>query len=169
MSGSSDLLQVGAYWVHLWLHTSEDPSAAMWDEAIATAGAIIERHNVSMRDYRGLVLSDGGAPNARQRSQLFDMYQRQAAKSAVLTTVLSNPIKRGVATALQWMNPSMRFYQPHQAREALRILDVEDRWDEIAAALDALQTKIPPVAALAIAKHAMRAAAQVSARPTKPL
>jgi hypothetical protein len=134
--------------VSLWLHTDVDPPRDEWDAAMGEFQAHMRATELPPERLRGLVFTDGAAPNARQRNQLRDLTQGARLKISVVTTVLSNPIKQGVATALQWMNPATAFFLPSQTREALAHLDLAGDlrvlWNE---ALD-LQRQLPPVETL---------------------
>lgn len=105
--------------VTVWLHTRVDPPPDQFDAALAELGRYRRQHSVLPARMRSLVVSDGGAPDSRQRSQLGAALDHAPSRMAVVTTALENPIKRGVATALSWLNPDIRFYQPKQLREAV--------------------------------------------------
>jgi hypothetical protein len=94
-------------------------------------------------------VSDGGAPNVSQRSRsLHEVQGGQPSKIAVVTTVLANPIKRGVATALSWVNPSIRFYEPSGVAKALQYLDIVDHASSVKTGLEKLELELGIVKAL---------------------
>jgi hypothetical protein len=128
----------------LWLHTAVDPPQPDWDRAVQQLREYAKSKGVPSWELRNLVVSDGGAPNARQRRQLFDAAEGRPHMLAVVTTVLNNPIKRGVATALQWLNPSVRFYHPAAYAEALAYLGLEAEKREIWAEFKHLEAQLGP-------------------------
>src|SRR4051794_37050397 len=102
----------------VWLHTAEDPSKARWTEACDRVGALVKT-GPSAR-ICSVIVTDGGAPNAAQRAQHVTQVERgRPVPSSVVTNAMSNPIKRGVATAISWVMPAIRFFNPDQAPEAL--------------------------------------------------
>src|SRR5687767_13691586 len=111
------ILKLSEMHLCLWLHPKEDPAQGEWLAAIRRMEAI-KASGIPVERMRNLVISDGGAPSTVQRKQLAAIWDGQHVKSAVLTTVLSNPIKRGVATAIAWINPQFGFYRPEQVNDA---------------------------------------------------
>ena len=146
------MVEVDGLTVSVWLHTNVDPPMPEWDEAIATIQSYMAEHATPLERLRGLVVSDGGAPNARQRKALqSDVHKDRRSKAVVLTPVLSNPLKRGIATAIQWVNPDFHFHQPHEVAAAMTWIDLPGRFDALYAALLVLQQRLPTVNALAMA------------------
>lgn len=131
----------------LWLHTSVDPAPEDWARGIELTLAAKKEHG--LRTLRQLVLSDGGAPNTAQRKQLSEqVHEGQPSKLAVVTSVLDNPVKRGIATALSWVNPSFRAVPVAGFREAFRHVDLESEIPAVLAIFRRLQEELPPVAVL---------------------
>jgi hypothetical protein len=60
-----------------------------------------------------------------------------------LSTVLSNRLKRGIATAVSWLNPNFRAYPPSEYRLALEHLDLEDHAQQVLAELVRLNRVVP--------------------------
>ncbi len=135
--------------VVFWLHTDEDPNPASWANGIATTLAIKKKVGDLAR-FRSLVVSDGGAPNASQRKELFEtVFDRRPHKLAVITDSLTNPLKRGVATAISWLNPEFKAVTSDRFREALRHVDLDGALVEVLAVFRGLQPEIAPVKTLA--------------------
>ena len=149
-----DFIKLGSHELALWLHTEVDPPQDEWERALAEYGTVFGRRGGE--DFRSLVVSDGGAPNLTQRSQFHDVHEGTAVKSSVITPALSNPLKRGVATALRWMNPRFAFYSPEQADRALQHLDLAGELAAVWGVLLKMERRLRP-------NRAMRMMAQTFA------
>jgi hypothetical protein len=132
----------GDYQVALWLHTTQDPPTDQWDAACVRIAELKKKQAGDISNVRVLVITDGGAPNASQRGQLFTDLLEGRAKSAVVTTVLSNRLKRGVATAIFWLNPNFKAFSPDQFAAALTHLDLVGHGPALIAALQQLQRSV---------------------------
>lgn len=148
MEMTVELVKLNGLNVTLWLHTEVDPPEKEWAPAMAS---LVERLKQSeLSDLRGFVISDGGAPNANQRAQLNRLYRGRPVKNSVVTPVLSHPIKRGIATALQWLNPSYAFFGPEGARTALEHVDLAGETAAVWAAYRTMQSRLRPIKALRV-------------------
>jgi hypothetical protein len=131
------------------MHTAASPPADEWrrfEELIRKAkgnqGIYIDRMRV-------LVISDGGAPNTHQRHVMQnEIYEGRPVRMALLTNSLGNPVKRGIARALTWMNPGMLICAPDDLGGALRHLNLSHDFDAVWARCIALQAQLPPVQTL---------------------
>jgi hypothetical protein len=134
--------RVGRLLVFIWLHTENDPTTDEWNAAFDWMDAQRAKETVStsLDDIRSLVISDGGAPGGVQRARMGRDYP---CKASVITTVLSNPIKRGIATALSWINPKFLFCEPTEAERALAHLDLAEQWPVLWPAFVELQSSLP--------------------------
>jgi len=137
-------LRVGRLIVFVWLHTKNDPSDGEWETAFEFMSTTRRREGVPFGDARSLVITDGGAPRSLQRARLREFPM----KSSVITTVLSDPIKRGIATAISWANPRFFFGGPNDAPRAAEHLDLGDQWDVLWQTFQDLQQALPPNQAL---------------------
>jgi hypothetical protein len=140
--------------VVLWLTSALDIPAAEFDECAAMTRKALRDHAVRPADMRSLVITDGGAPNAKQRKALAALANDEPTKSSVITTVLSNPIKRGIATALSWTNPTMKFFRPEEMNEALRHIDLREARTTIWSEYAQLQKDAPRNATLGLIAEA---------------
>ena len=138
--------------VFVWLHTENDPADHEWDAAFEAIKAKLKKEAAPLSEVRSLVISDGGAPGGVQRARIGREFP---AKSSVITTVLSNPVKRGIATALSWVNPRFFFGSPKEAIRALAHLDLDGQWDVLEPAFRELQKQLPPNHALELAAKVM--------------
>jgi hypothetical protein len=145
--------------VTFWLHTRDDPSPDEWEKGLAQMLEMKRGVGNELHRIRNLVISDGGAPSAPQRKQLHQViYNNIPSKLAVITPLYS-PLKRGIATALGWLNPSFKAVPAEQWRDALMHVDLDLELDAVLSILLNLQKNFPPVETLAeFAQHARGAA-----------
>ncbi|WP_146660969.1 hypothetical protein [Enhygromyxa salina] len=134
--------------VALWLHTEQDPPAELWTSAIEQLSALKQELRGDVSSLRMLVITDGGAPNALQRSALFTQLLEGKVKSAVVTTVLANRFKRGIATAIFWLNPNFRAFGPDQLDQALAHLDLDGHGERLIEQLREVQRSVAPTKTL---------------------
>ena len=131
----------------LCLHTSEDPPAAEWQHMLSQLVFVLAE-TPDTRFVRMLVVTGGGGPDAKQRAQLRDVWADRDIKVSVLIPGRANPLKRGLMTALSWINPAMAFYTPEQLRHALAHLDQEQELAALWPELCALQAQLDTVPTL---------------------
>lgn len=136
-------LLCGDCYALIYLHTEADPAHDQWNQSINQIETLKAKVSGDMTKFRSLVVTDGGAPDTVQRRQITEVFGGKV-KSAAVTTVLSNPIKRGIATAILWLNPEFRAFAPNQFTHALKHLNLESHNAAIVAVLKKLQLKMPP-------------------------
>jgi hypothetical protein len=139
-------LRIERFLVFAWLHAANDPSDVEWDAAFDRLALVRRREGVPFSEVRSLVISDGGAPGGVHRSRLGRDFPVQ---SSVITSVLSSPVKRGIATALSWVNPRFFFGAPKDALRALEHLDLTGQWSRLGPVFAELQEELPPNQTLA--------------------
>lgn len=142
MEMSFSIVRCGDVHLTLWLHTPQDPPANEWTAAIEQITEL-KRKLGGVSNIRTLAVTDGGAPNATQRGELFTDLLEGQARSAAVSTVLSNRLKRGIATAVFWLNPNFKAFPPEEFRRALDHLGLEGEASKILTALQELQKSIP--------------------------
>ncbi len=152
MNTAFKIVPLQGFDVCLWLHTATDPSGQEWTAACAECKKLVERLKGDTSRVRSLVFSDGGAPSAAQRVQLFRDIFNGKLQIAVVTNSLTNPIKRGIATALFWINPAFRVFEPRDINAALAHIDLPPDFAELYAQYSELQSRLPPVESLRIAQ-----------------
>lgn len=145
MNMAMSIITCGELDVTVWLHTAEDPDQALWTEATKRVAELKQKRRGDVSKIRTLAVSDGGAPNSVQRGQLYSDVLGGNTLSAVVTTVLSNRFKRGIATAISWLNPSFRAFQPEEFEHALEHLGLKGHVSTLLAELRRLQKQLPPV------------------------
>ncbi|WP_181234113.1 hypothetical protein [Enhygromyxa salina] len=138
------ILQLGDLYLVLWLHTTRDPPTEEWDPALQKIRDLKDLVDGDVGRIRSFVFSDGGAPNAVQRKELFTNLLDNRVRSAVVTNALTNPIKRGVATALLWLNPNFRAFGPNQVEHAIEHLELTAHTHKIVTQLVKMQETLGP-------------------------
>jgi hypothetical protein len=142
-----ELVSIQGLEVALWLHAAADPDNSDWNQACAEIDAHVQKQGYL--NHRAIVVSDGGAPNAAQRKKLFsDSYKNHPLKMSVFTYALSSPFKRGIATAIMWLNPALSFQTPEEIGRGLEHIDLPRHGELILQRFAGLQKKMPPVMAL---------------------
>jgi hypothetical protein len=97
---------------------------------------------------RMLIVTDGGAPDAKQRGQLRELWDGQSVKCAAIVPGHGNPVKRGIMTALGWINPHLKFFTPDRVAEALAHVELDEELPNLWQDWLALQKQLPPNRAL---------------------
>jgi len=98
----------------LALHNRSSPSEAEW----TAFWSLIQDHYAQpgAADFIGIVVTEGGGPNARQRKLVSALAKDRLAKGSVIS---DNPLIRGVVTAFQWLSISqMKSFSPAHAGAA---------------------------------------------------
>jgi hypothetical protein len=146
-------VRIGQLLVFVWLHTKNDPSDEEWDRAFDSMTAARRREGVPLTDVRSLVITDGGAPGGVQRARIG---RELPIKLSVITTVLENPIKLGIATALSWGNPRFFFGGPKDAMRAAEHVDLADQWDVLWPVFVEMQRTLPRIQTLELLAEVLR-------------
>jgi len=135
--------------VVLVVHTAAEPSDAEWGAYIAVL------REVRPPDLNIFVVTDGGAPNAKQRAALKAYQEGAQPPTAVVST---SRAVRGVVTAISWFNAHIVAFQPIEIDRAFDHVGVAAKerreWlarvQRLAAGLDT------PVESLRLAVEAVR-------------
>jgi hypothetical protein len=96
--------------VLLALHGAATPSDAEWNQYCEAIPGVLAHPNGV-----GMVLTDGGAPTAAQRSVMRKKGDGATRRNAVVT---DKTIVRGVITAISWFNPGVCAFEPREFSEA---------------------------------------------------
>lgn len=147
--------------VVFWLHTAKDPTDAEWDASHAELVAALKRGKGDTERRVGLVVSDGGSPSTRMRAMaVADVWTSSGSKNnrplAAFTPELNSPVKRGIATALTWLQPNLRFLRPRDWGLGLAHVGLSDHEDEILAEFRRMQARVFPVSTLSLVGPAAR-------------
>jgi hypothetical protein len=148
MDAAAQLVKLGGLHVVVWLHTANDPPKNEWDSIFTNLMEYAKTNRVDLKAYRQFVVSDGGAPNAVQRTQTHKMLWREHQVASSVITLPLNPLKRGIATAIGWLNPGLLFFEPDQIQKALAHVNLSDQIDGLWRTFGELQAQLPPVKAL---------------------
>lgn len=108
------------------VHDGRAPSDEEWSEYVANCRALLERVSDGSK-VGGLAITDGGAPNARQRRLVIGVVSELAGEgmARIRSSVISeSALVRGVVTAFSWHIPEMRIFAPSAVRVALDHVDV---------------------------------------------
>lgn len=150
MELSYALMSRGGFDVAVCLHTASPVPRLEWDALVQQLQTLAKDTQTASQRVRMLVVTDGGAPDARQRSQLGQLFRGRPIVTAVVVPGMSQPLKRGLMTALTWFNPSMAFFVPSQLEAALRHIGLERERSALWTTLTELQRKLPAVRTLAL-------------------
>jgi hypothetical protein len=138
--------KAGRFEVAVSLHTVADPTAATWDDYCALLLDFKKRNRGDIGNLKLFVLSDGGAPNAAQRRRVHtDIFPKAVIPTSLVSASLSNPLKRGIVTAISWLNDGFKAFEPHEYRNALAHLELEPHDDLVWKQVVELAQRIPKV------------------------
>jgi hypothetical protein len=101
----------------VFAHGKEAPTDGEWD-------ALLDLFRIAAEEsgaLRVLVYTEGGAPNARQRSALNDVLAGSKPRVVLLTP---SAAARAVGVAISWFNPQLKVYPGDELSRALDHLGV---------------------------------------------
>lgn len=133
----------------LCLDTVNDPAPAEWQRFLDLLEKAKKKNGGDISKVGFLVVTDGGAPNAKQREMMTSVAGGPF-RLVGISNALSNPIKRGITTAISWANPLFMAISPNQWRMGLRHLGMEKHVVPILAEFERMQRRLPPVNSLAL-------------------
>jgi hypothetical protein len=85
-------------------------------------------------------VSDGGAPNAKQRTAFSKAVKGHKTRIAIVT---GSTIARSAITAMQWFTPGIRGFTPLHVNDALAYLEVAPvDWERFTKAIHELQSQL---------------------------
>jgi hypothetical protein len=99
------------------------PDRGEWQEYVEAARAGLARNAGDIERLPTLLLSDGGAPDALQRSAINEL-QVQVGKTARVAFLSESTLTRGVTRALTWLNPKLKVFPPERFLDAFAYLGV---------------------------------------------
>lgn len=105
------------------LHRSVPPTDADWNLYMEAIKASIAKHPDELANMLNLVLSDGGAPNAMQRTHVTELQESTSAR-APISFISDSPLIRGATRAIALFNPRFKVFTPGSFAEAIEHLGV---------------------------------------------
>lgn len=113
----------GSLTVVVCLNGRQLPTDDEWDRYLECIRGLIAETGGDLGNVRGMAISDGGAPSARQRKLLDEV---TGARSMRWTLLSISRFARGVGAALAWLQPDFNAYAPSGFARAARFLGVPD-------------------------------------------
>jgi hypothetical protein len=118
-------------------YTERDPSDPEWDAWIA---------QINRREHRAmLILTEGGAPNARQRAKMVRETDYGAALRPPMALLTDSMLLRGMMTAFAWLYGKaqpLRAFPRRRVDEAVAFLGVPVAPERVQAVLEVLSKKL---------------------------
>jgi hypothetical protein len=99
------------------------PTDADWTRYMAAVNASVTKYPENLASVLNLVLSDGGAPNAMQRTRVTELQERTTARAPV-AFISDSPLIRGATRAIALFNPRFKVFTPASFSKALEHLGV---------------------------------------------
>jgi hypothetical protein len=124
----------------LWIAGTTAPTDAEWDVYTAVAVTLGERLKLEGRPLQVMVVTDGSAPNAPQRSSFLAATQGIPVRTAVVS---SSAFARGVVTVFSWFKMDTKCFAPREVEASFDFLRLEpsDR-PKLWAELEQLQSEL---------------------------
>lgn len=143
------VVRVDSLDIVIWFHSAADPAETEWHLEMAAASERLRSLGSILPNRRGLVVSDLGAPNTRQRGEVRrDIWGDMpgGARATAFTPMLDSAVKRGVAQALMWMQPALKFMNAEDWNKGLQHLglDTPEASRVLIRELHTLQQRMPP-------------------------
>src|SRR5215470_10452637 len=97
------------------LHGHAFPSDADWTEYVSVVRDVLAEQGPTGR-ARGIAITDGGGPTARQRALFVEASEGAKIIGAVVT---ASRLARGIGRALSWVHPEIKAFAPREGIRAL--------------------------------------------------
>lgn len=149
------LLKLGELDLSISLHSTQPVPQPEWDRVLSRLRQLYGSGQLEPARMRMLVVTAGGAPDAFQRAQLNELWRGKLIKLGLIVPGTSDSAKRGVVTALTWINPAVGVFTPDLFLRALTHLDLQRELASIWSELCRLQQQLVPNRTLQlVAEHA---------------
>jgi hypothetical protein len=113
--------------VGICVHNARNPNKQEWDSYLAMSLAMKEAAGSDLAGFKQLIFSDGGGPNAPQRTASSDLARGVKGADQLKVAVVSRSlVVRGIVTTFRWAGLPLRSFTPEQLREAFTFLAVSD-------------------------------------------
>ncbi len=117
-------------------HNKDAPTELDWRDVLSWTRERCAQPGIA----KFLVVTDGGAPNARQRNEFAKAVEGHETRTAVIT---GSTIARSVITAMQWFTPGIRGFAPLNINDALAYLDVAPvDWERLTTTIRELRIEL---------------------------
>jgi hypothetical protein len=158
MECGNAVVELGEIVLGTMLVSELDPPTPEWDQAIEHLIRYLQRHETPVERLRLLTITQGGSPTTRQRAELKVAFEGRHPRVSVVSAALDSPLKRGIATALQWINPQVGLFAPSQVLEALEYLDLTHAQDKVLQLFLDLERQMRPLPVMRVIAQQLGAA-----------
>jgi hypothetical protein len=118
--------------IALAVHSEHAPTDVEWDAYMRMSTA------PGIRAL--LVLSEGGGPNAQQRTSIARFPHLKPLPTAIVTRAA---VVRGVVTAIRWLGKNIRAFRPEELDDAFQYLEIgEGLSEQLRLRLSALKSEL---------------------------
>ncbi len=130
--------------VGICVHNARNPNKQEWDEYLAMSLAVKDAMGGDAANFKQLIFTDGGGPNAAQRTASTEIAKGGKNSHKIKVALVSRSvIARGIVTAYRWLGFPLRAFTPEQLAEAFAFLAVPDAVAmDICAAVEELSATI---------------------------
>jgi hypothetical protein len=130
--------------VGICVHNARNPSHQEWDEFLAMSFAVRDAIEGDAANFKQLIFTDGGGPNAAQRTASKGVAKGGKNSHKIKVALVSRSVvARGIVTAYRWLGFPLRSFTPEQLSEAFAFLAVSDAVAmDICAAVEELSATI---------------------------
>jgi hypothetical protein len=122
-----------------------DPSDTEFAEVTDSLSEHMNRAGSKLERVRLMTITDGGAPTLRQRAMISKWLGGRQMKVSVISRDYDNPIKRGITTAVQWINPGLGFFRPTEIEQAIAHVDLASELERIWTEYQTLERRLGPL------------------------
>jgi hypothetical protein len=99
------------------------PTDSDWNRYMKEVRASAAQHPENLASVPTIVLSDGGAPNAMQRTRVTELQEGTPAR-APIAFISDSPLVRGATRAIALFNPKFKVFTPASFSKALEHVGV---------------------------------------------
>lgn len=141
----SKVVLLGDVITGLMLIGSLDPMDDELAQLLDSLSAQMVQSGTMLERVRLMTITDGGAPTVRQRARIGEWLAGRHMKVSIVSRDYDNPVKRGITTAVQWINPSLGFFRPTEIHQALAHVDLTSEVPKIWSEYQALERRLGPL------------------------
>ncbi|MEY4515085.1 MAG: hypothetical protein RLZZ450_7207 [Pseudomonadota bacterium] len=131
--------------VGLMLIGPRDPADSEFFAVMDSLSQNMGQVGPKLERVRLMTITDGGAPTVRQRAKISEWLAGRRMKVCVVSRAYDNPIKRGITTAVQWINPDLGFFRPPEIRLAVAHVDLAAELGRVWSEYQLLEKRLGPL------------------------